>query len=326
MRQVLAALILGVGLAAAQTPEIFISSVVRCPCVGNAADWGQDTRFRGVWTFEERDLWPSSQKVADHSSYGFNILAPNTQLRTRFDQRREGCRAADTNFSTTIACQCQAGDGCVAANFQIAGSYSLGCWERPRDVTGDRFTVNTTTTRTSTGYALGWNQAALGSGRFRFATNHSGGNVILASASTYTPNSWHHHVGRYTTGASRLMEQLIDGVLDANTATASSDPPSAWSDTLQIGAVPFNGDFVGDVDECWVYADLLTNAAACRIAVCGVNGCGCVCDPADPTMYLDAPNHVSFGGSLSCTLPPCNQPTPDSTTTTTTTSTTTTTT
>lgn len=280
---------------------------VACPCNGNAADWATDTRFHGSWEFDERfpfSFGTAGASIRDRGPHA-NQLSDGSSTHVSTDAR-ERCRAADQT-STVIQISC--GTSCVNADFQFPGSWTMGCWEKPRECGGvcTRYTLSTNNGNNvgGVGYRQGWKQGGNGAGTFIFGVDPTtpATEVVATSVLPYTPGTWHHHVSQFNAGT---MRQYIDGAVDANTASAAA--LSTWG-TFSIGVSPFNRSGQGLIDDCFVFDGVLSAADICRIAVCGVRGCGCECNGA---AYVSRPLHSSAGGPVSCTMPAaCNKAAPD---------------
>lgn len=152
----------------------------------------------------------------------------------------------------------------------------------------------------------GWGMApitASGTNRYEFAISVSGSgpSSFLTSSATFPTSTWTHHTVRYT-DSSNLMEQFVDGLLDANTATrASPGSPGNPSNLFHLGQSSASRGISGFLDECAVFAGKMDGADVLRVEVCGIDGVQCQCDWAgDPTTYTSRPRYSSG------TMPACN--------------------
>ncbi len=303
----------GLGGSCSVTTTSTSTTTTTCPCAGNAPDWSSDSRFKGIWRFEESNPSASPPVVlwAD-SSPATNPLFPNGTSTT---DAQEGCRAV---LSQNVGWRniCRVEDGCTTADFEYTGPWTEGCWEKPTDCEGTCIGYTIVTDHNSgdlgAGYGQGWTQDSGGFGRFFFETDANtgpppGGDEIEIQTGLYAAEAWHHHVVRWS---GSQATQIIDGV--AGTPGGGSQP-TAWTlNSFQIGRdIPVS--FLGQVDECFSFAATLSDEDVCRIAICGIRGCGCTCSG---TTYVSRPKHASEGGPIDCNMPmACNKAAIDTTTT-----------
>lgn len=282
---------------------------VACPCNGNAADWATDTRFHGSWEFDERfpfSFGTAGASIKDRGPHA-NQLSDGSSTHVSTDAR-ERCRAADQT-STVIQISC--GTSCVNADFQFPASWTEGCWEKPRECGAacTRYTLSTNNGNNvgGVGYRQGWKQGGNGAGTFTFGIDPTtpAAETVILTAIGYAPAVWHHHVAQYDAGGGGVMRQYIDATVDANTAVVAQ--LTTWGN-FSIGVSPFTRSGQGLIDDCFAFDGVMSAEDICRVAVCGVRGCGCECDGAT---YLHRALHISDGGSIDCAMPACNKPAPD---------------
>lgn len=336
MRAILLILLLGLASVASAASTGFSRpmTITQCPCVhpDHAPDWRQDPIFVGVYEFEELGLIQEGSArgystgagiVLDSSSLNqpMTSVSDSITTATRATQVKQQCGAVslvggNNPVATCVASACNASQHCP-----VDTAFTAGCWVYPNDLGGAEFKAHLRADNfqggLGDGWQAGWVQAGSGSGKYRFAMDPSGEN-LLDTATSYSPNEWHHHTSRFVwTSGTGEMQQLIDGIKDSNTQSSAA---LSTCDLFSIGGYSAATGF--RYDECFVAFGALSDATDCRIAVCGIDGCGCSCDWAgDPTDYASAPAHTSFGGPLTCTLPACNETTPSTIVSTTTTST-----
>jgi len=301
------------GIDACRPTTSPLNLVTRCT-PGRAPDWALDLNFRGIWYFEE----PKTQlpELAADSSFNGNTLDSTAgELASR--KAHQACRSNDQTADLGGDSRVCTGT-CDPTDFRFnTGEFTAGCWLRPNAFpSGFALQGMQIGTDGINGNASdGWNLGATDTGFWIFKIDLGVVETILTSASTYALNNWYHHIGRYNSSID-LMEQIVNGLVDANTGSSASP---GISDVFGYGVGPRMLQAV--VDECWAWAAAMQTSSICRIAVCGIDGCGCRCNQGTPANYDYAPTHTSFGGPLTCTLPPCDQAGPIAITTTTTTST-----
>ncbi|MEM9695683.1 MAG: LamG-like jellyroll fold domain-containing protein [Myxococcota bacterium] len=118
---------------------------------------------------------------------------------------------------------------------------------------------------------------------------------------SYPTGAW-VHVGCRFDNENDLVNAFIDGGQRAmRTVDDLAIAPSA---ALRLNSTGFAME--GSMDDLVFHRGVLENEAIRRIYACAVDGSGCVCDPDEPTAYLDCGNIEP-----ACdTLPPCNAPPP----------------
>lgn len=304
MRQVyvLVAWLLASGLALAQ-PYAYSASALRCPC-GNAPNWAIDSRVQGAYHFNARGFSPN---INDDGSQD-NDLFGGTGLRLTDVATADFCGSLDAS-ALTLGCQ-SGTPSCTYTDFCFASaSFTTGCDTKPTNRSMPGSWSRIVSSAFFSGFELAWKQAALGSGQFDFIVVNPGeGYVHHDGATTFSPGEWHNVIGRYTQGGGLggTADLLVDGVVDA-TGVMASDMTSGCSGYLLNRNGP-SGNFIGGLDNCWATQGALSDTDACRVAVCGMDGCACDCSGST---YLRAARHSSFGGPISCTLPACNKSTFD---------------
>ncbi len=191
---------------------------------------------------------------------------------------------------------------CAAATCEetlVAGpSHTFGCWARPdgepndTEIMGNRFSGSAggARMRSQGNEAI---RSEMGDGTSNFTNVHDGGDFADAT--------WTHAVQRLDADGAGEWVGFADAVEDGGPTAVTTDM-AAGSGDFVLSSATGSADWNGELDECWVIADVLTNAEICRICSCGIDGTAgpCVCDGA--TYTDEGRNDSSDPGCSSCSL------------------------
>jgi len=279
-----------------------VHEVAGCSSIA-APNWAGDSRWLIIVHLEEADctgLW------ADASPRG-NPLTPGTgDCVMDVNIVRQGSRSYNSTFTSSER-RCLAVDGCTPSDFAFtSGSFTAGGWIRPTEAMTGIVGLTWRTDDNPAGFPSdgGWYMALSDTSNLYIFAIHSGvSETTIASTTAWAIDTYGHHIARYTS-SSGLMEQLVNGVVQA--ATNTSTAPNAGDGIFTLGKS--SGDAVkGQHDEWWVWGGELSNEDSQRVAVCHTDGTGCRCDAKAPTDYASRPLHVSEGGPIAGTMPACNK-------------------
>jgi len=231
-------------------------------------------------------------------------LTPNVSISNDTVNKMEGAAAASFTADSQVM---TGGAGAITA---FTTAMTLGCWQRStRSGTNER---SLSLYDSGGGLGILFDHAASGIYNVFIDTSGSGG--IQVATAVVAANTWHHVVTKFSAGTATVY---LDGVSANTGAAAGQVGPLAGTSSVLIGNGHGVGAFWGQVDECWVTASALPDAAVCRICSCGLDGSLCSCAGS---AFAATGRNATFCNS--CALPAaCTDPSPVPTTTSTSTST-----
>ncbi len=210
-------------------------------CVGIlSAAAEKDPRLQAQWSFDEL----SGCTAADASGHGYDGLISGKSVWT------QGKRGGALEF----------GDGRSYVDAKLPWkpeSYTFSAWARPTAIPRDM--PASICGRPGWSTDIGYNQK----GNFYFeASNTEKQTCAAVSPAVYAPGAWHHVVGTFDSGSSKLL-LFVDGERVAE--SVFSGTLYSYPDEFYIGCskptsqkVPYW--FTGSVDEVKVYARAITDA------------------------------------------------------------------
>lgn len=107
-----------------------------------------------------------------------------------------------------------------------------------------------------------------------------------------------HIICRYDAGTD-VMEIIVNGIDEDDVTSAGMDAATA---DLMFGNASSGKDLEGEIDECFLTVDKLTDAEICRICSCGIKGDDCRCDAGTPTGYLTCSTNGDCEGAVCDTV------------------------
>jgi hypothetical protein len=249
-------------------------------CEANAPPSWSDA-FLGVYGFEdETDLGKDSTAGGHH-------LQPGGSPRFRAADAPQGMATLDLQTE---------GDGLLSNDSAFSLELlTFGGWFRVT-AAGNRAAIGKYSPSTNAGYMLARGDANA------TARCHLEGDSTNNVANSWPLDQWRHQVCVLGMGEGR---QLTDGTFQGGDSGMQPivDPGEPFRISLEAPADTGAPTWlVGEVDEVFVHAGRLGDAAIRRIWACGIDGCRCSCNPDDPAQF------VSCGRAApDCAgLPPCH--------------------
>lgn len=248
-----------------------------------APDWGDDMI---AWWSLDQDTTASRTATGGTCGSGCDLTASGSIPRST-STKQEGAASVDFDFAETDTLSCLDAN-CSALERAGSGDHSLtwGCWVYD-DFGSTVFPMTKDPAATDTsGYAI-----RLSSGSSVSCLVGGTGDV----AGGFGTNAWHHAACTFDDTANEV-ETFLDATPTGSPASVSSMTEN--SQAFTIGGDGAMTDYVGHIDECFVYEGKLSDASICRICSCGISGS--LCKYVGP-VWTDVGRNVSACGS--CALP-----------------------
>lgn len=274
-----------------------VTSVITAP--GLLPDWA--TSMAGVWYLEEGSTTTRASSGTCTTSCGLSRSGDATNdaankmqgsYSNTFDNTGDYLSCTNANCGSALG---------VASSGGTGGSVSWGCWVY---LTGNDNGVMLARTNSanSAGYSL---NTAFNFLAFDLNCRVDSTNVTRTADSSSFPGNWMFVACSFDDTANSLT-LFFNG---SSAATGSPNSIASVSDTFYVGSgtAGTNGDFGGNLDECFVYKGAIDALDACRICSCGIDGSLCTYDTST-LAYIQKGRNVSYCGS--CTLPTPTNATP----------------
>jgi hypothetical protein len=269
-----------------------------------AADWSAS--FIAWWSLDEA----SGTRIANGStscgSAGSDCdLADNATVTNDTTNKQEG--TASASFASTNSEYLDCADGtCNELDMTGSGeSFTWGCWWRSGSDVSQMLLDNYDEVGGSKG---GYNMERLtvsDRGLCEVRDQNSIYNLLTAIDSMPADDGWVHVACQVTDNGTGSFSTFIDGELSTNLPAVTPETAPDGEDFF-LGTQDAATIFMdGELDECFVIDDLLTEAEVCRVCSCQVDGSLCTCNG---TSYDDDGRNSTECGS--CTLPDCDAAAP----------------
>jgi hypothetical protein len=268
-----------------------------------AADWSAS--FVAWWSLDEA----SGTRVANSStscgSAGSDCdLADNNTVTNDTTNKQEG--TASASFASANDEHLDCADSTCDELDHSGGTHNStwGCWWRSSTATNQVVIDNLDLSGGGKGGYQMTRQTADERIWCRVADNNSNYGIFSVTGTAPEDDEWYHLVCRVIGDTADTFQTFIGGELSSSspqTIETGGDGESFYVGTIDGGSESMDGE----LDECFVIHDYLSDAEICRVCSCQIDGSLCTCDG---TTYVDDGRNSSDCGS--CTLPDCDATAP----------------